>query len=198
MTLEIAEACTHPNVLPPWYALTVKPQHERAVSEHLSAKALESYVPLYTSQRRWSDRVKTLELPLFRGYVFCRFHFEDRRKVLGIPSVVSIVGFGGIPCPVRQEEIDLIKTLLGSGLQVMPWPMLRVGHRVRVREGPLCDLEGILTSKKGIDRVVVNLHMFKRAVAVEIDRQFLQVITAAEEKLATPPPNEAGHEASVP
>ena len=188
----MAEARPNLDMLPPWYALTVKAQHERAVSEQLSVRTLESYLPLYTCRRRWSDRVKTLELPLFHGYVFCRFPFEERRKVLSIPSVVSIVGFGGMPCPVREEEIDLIKALVGCGLQIMPWPILRVGHRVRVREGPLCDLEGILTREKGIDRVVVNLDMFQRAVAVEIDRDFLQVISPAQQdKLATPPPREA-------
>ena len=187
----MAEACPNSDILPPWYALTVKPQHERAVSEQLSAKELESYLPLYTSRRRWSDRVKTLELPLFHGYVFCRFEVEDRRKVLSIPSVVSIVSFGGIPCPVREEEIELIKTLVGSGLEIMPWPVLRVGQRVRVCEGPLCDLEGILTREKGACRVVVNLDMFQRAVAVEIDRNFLRVIGALpEDRLATPPPRE--------
>jgi transcription termination/antitermination protein NusG len=188
----MAEARAHLDVLPPWYALTVKPQHERAVSEQLCAKTLESYLPLYTSRRRWSDRVKTLELPLFRGYVFCRFHFEDRLKILSIPGVVSIVGFGGIPCAVREEEIELIKTLVGSGLQIMPWPVMRVGDRVRVCEGPLCELEGILAREKGICRVVVNLEMFQRAVAVEIDRNFLQLVSAApDDKLASLPLPEA-------
>jgi transcription antitermination factor NusG len=192
MGLTMAEARPNSEILPPWYALTVKPQHERAVSEQLSAKELEAYLPLYTARRRWSDRVKTLTLPLFHGYVFCRFDFEDRRKVLSIPSVVSIVGFGGIPCPVREEEIDLIRTLIGSGLEIMPCPVLRVGQRVRVCEGPLCDLEGILTREKGAYRVVVNVDIFQRAVAVEIDRNFLRVIGAVpEDKLATLPPHEA-------
>lgn len=82
-----------------WYALTVRPQHEKAVADQLQAKALESYVPLYRARRRWSDRSKTIELPLFSRYTFCRFSFEQRLRVLQTPSVVSIVGFGGKPCP---------------------------------------------------------------------------------------------------
>ncbi|MBV9302330.1 MAG: UpxY family transcription antiterminator [Acidobacteriaceae bacterium] len=193
MGLAMAEACQNSTALPPWYALTVKPGHDRAVSEQLCAKSLESYLPLYTSHRRWSDRVKTLELPLFRGYVFCRFTFEDRRKVLSIPSVVSVVGFGGIPCPVGDEEIELIKSLVGSGLPIMPWPVLRVGQRVRVSEGPLCDLEGILIREKGAYRVVVNLDIFQRAVAVEIDRKFLLLIGNMRENKVAIRPRQASH-----
>ena len=76
-----------------WYALVVRPQHEKAVAASLVAKALDSYVPLYRDRRRWSDRVRILELPLFSRYVFCRCSFADRIKVLGTPSVMSMVSF---------------------------------------------------------------------------------------------------------
>jgi transcription antitermination factor NusG len=107
-----------------WFALTVKPQHERAVAEQLKVKSLEGYVPLYHSRRRWSDRTKLIELPLFPRYVFCRFQFEDRTKILSILSVTSIVGFGGMPCPVSEKEIATIKSLAGSGLPIAPSPAL--------------------------------------------------------------------------
>src|ERR1035441_3489792 len=69
-----------------WFALVVKPQHEKAVAEQLQAKALEHYLPLYRARRRWSDRMKAVDLPLFPRYVFCRFGFEERLKVLSTPS----------------------------------------------------------------------------------------------------------------
>jgi transcription antitermination factor NusG len=110
-----------------WYALTVKPQHEKAVADQLRAKSLESYLPLYRARRRWSDRTKTIDLPLFSRYVFCRFNFEARLKVLRISSVVSIVGFGGKPCPIPDHDIETIQAVVGSGLPVSPWPILRIG-----------------------------------------------------------------------
>ena len=165
----MAEACpVTPHMH--WFALTVKPRHEKAVAERLAARALESYAPLYRDRRRWSDRVRTVELPLFPRYVFCRFRFADRLKVLSMPSVQAVVGFGGEPAPVRDEEIDAIKTLLGSGLAVVPWPYLRVGQRVRICEGPLSGLEGILAREKSAYRVVINVELLQRGVAVEIDR----------------------------
>jgi transcription termination/antitermination protein NusG len=159
-----------------WFALTVKPQHERAVGEQLASYSLEAYVPLYRSRRRWSDRVKTIELPLFPRYVFSRFAFENRLKVIGIPSVVSIVGFGGTPSPISQEEIDLVKLLAGQNLPISPWPVLRVGERVRVREGPLVGVEGILVREKAAYRVVVNIEMLHRAIAVELERDLLEPV----------------------
>lgn len=160
-----------------WYALTVKPQHEKSVAEQLSAKSVEAYLPLCLLRRRWSDRLKTVQLPLFPRYVFCRFQFEDRLKVLRIPSVTSIVGFGGTPCPIPENEIDTIKRLVDCGLQIMPWPFLRIGHRVRIREGPLCGLEGMLAREKAAYRVVINVEMLQRAVAVEVERELLEATT---------------------
>jgi transcription antitermination factor NusG len=157
-----------------WYALTVKPQHEKAVAEQLEAKALESYVPLYRARRRWSDRTKVVELPLFSRYVFCRFGFEERLKVLQISSVNQIVGFGGHPCPIDDRVIHDLKTVVGSGLPCNPWPFIRAGQRVRICEGPLEGTEGILVREKSRYRVVVNVEILNRAVAVEVERDLVR------------------------
>ncbi|MGA2038122.1 MAG: UpxY family transcription antiterminator [Bryobacteraceae bacterium] len=163
-----------------WFALTVKPRHEKAVAEHLMARSIESYSPVYRERRRWSDRIRTVELPLFPRYVFCRFSFAERLKVISMPSVQSVVGFGGEPTPVEDREIDAVKTLVGSGLEVAPWHYLRVGQRVRICQGPLSGLEGILTREKSGYRVVINVELLQRAVAVEIDRNFVGTIDGAQ------------------
>lgn len=169
----MAEA--HPHSPADWFALTTRTQHERAVAEQLAAHSLEAYIPLYRTRRRWSDRIKIIELPLFPQYVFSRFTPESRLKVMGIPSVVSIVGFGGKPSPINEEEIDTLKRLAAQA-QVMPWPFLRVGERVRVCDGPLSGVEGILVREKAAYRVVVNVEMLQRAVAVEIERDLLEPV----------------------
>src|SRR5690242_8121340 len=115
----MAEACLKPEAA--WFALTVKAQHEKAVEAYLRANALEGYAPRYRAQRRWSDRIKTVERPLFPGYVFCRFSFMERLKVLGAPGVGSIVGFGGVPAIVQESEINAMKAAIASGLPIAPW-----------------------------------------------------------------------------
>jgi transcription antitermination factor NusG len=157
-----------------WFALTVKPQHEKSVAEQLAAKALDSYLPLYRAKRRWSDRVKVIELPLFSRYVFCQFGFEDRFKVLQITSVNKIVGFGGQPCPVDDQVIRDLKAVVGSGLPCRPWPFIRIGQRVSICEGPLAGTEGILVREKSGYRVVINVELLNRGVAVEVERDLVR------------------------
>lgn len=162
-----------------WFALTVKSQHEKAVAECLRYRDIEDYLPLYTVRRQWSDRVQSVELPLFPGYVFCRFDYRRRLPVLTTPGVHSIVGFGGEPVPVSESEIGGIKAVLASGLPAQPWPFIRIGQRVRIERGSLAGLEGILLREKDSFRVVVSVELLRRSVAVEIDRSVLCAVHGA-------------------
>lgn len=162
--------------IPQWYALTVKPNHERSAAEALQWKGWETFLPTYRCRRRWSDRIKQLELPLFAGYVFCRFAALEKARILATPSVVSVVGFAGRPAAVPDEEIEAVRRMTGSGLQVGPWPFLRVGQRVRIAAGPLCGLEGILLQLKDAWRVVVSVELLQRSVAAEVERDMVEGI----------------------
>ena len=166
-------------LLPQWYAVRCRSKCEGVASSMLQAKGYQQFLPLVRSRRRWSDRTKTVELPLFSRYVFCRFNFEARLKVLQVSSIVSIVGFGGKPCPIPDHEIQTIQAVVGSGLPVSPWPFLRIGQRVRVTEGALEGLEGILARKKSGYRVIVNMEMLNRAVAVEIEQDLVRAVAGA-------------------
>ena len=157
----------------PWFALTVKPQHEKTVAEQLRFKELESYLPLYCSRRRWSDRVKTIQLPLFSQYVFSQFDLGERVRVLQTAGVLSIVSFGGAPCPVETGQLEDLRAIVGSGLPYSPWPFLHAGQRVRICGGPLKGVEGILAREKSEHRVVVNMELLQRAVAVEVARDLV-------------------------
>jgi len=170
---------------PLWYALTVKPRHERTAAQALEVKGMESFLPMYRSRRRWSDRVQELELPLFAGYLFCRFRGAERARVLVTPGVTSVVGFGNKPAPVAEGEIDAIRTLVASGLPMGPWPFLRVGEKVRIEAGPLSGVEGVLTQVKDSWRVVVSVELLQRSVAAEVDRDVLALVTRGSPTPAT-------------
>lgn len=159
-----------------WFALTVKPNHEKTVASVLRSRALEEFLPLYRVRNRWSDRVKELQVPLFPSYVFCRFTFAQRMRVLTIPSVTCIVGFGGEPAPIPDGEIDAVQKLVASRLPLGPWPFLKVGQRVRIDHGALRDVEGILLQIKDSYRVVVSIEMLQRSVAVTIDRDMISSV----------------------
>jgi transcription antitermination factor NusG len=155
--------------LHPWFALTVRHQHERQIERLLRFKGWETLAPVYRTRRTWSDRTKVIEAPLFAGYVFCRFPLWERNRVTNTPGVAKIVGFGGAPTPVEDREIEEIRRVAASGLALRPWPYLKAGDRVRVERGPLRGLEGTLLRDKDGIRLVVGVELLQRSVAVELD-----------------------------
>ena len=156
-----------------WFALQVKPRHEKSVSLALERKGYEEFLPLYTAKHRWSDRYKEVEQPLFAGYTFCYFDPERRLPILQTAGVKGILGFGNGPIAVNEQEIEAIQAIVQSGLSTVPYPDIEVGETVRLKDGPLCGLEGVLKQYRDSDRLVVSVTLLKRSVAVEIDRAWV-------------------------
>jgi transcription antitermination factor NusG len=161
-----------------WYALHVKPRFEKCVSGQLSVKGYETFLPSYISKRNWSDRVKELSLPLFPGYVFCRFDVHARLPILVTPGVVAIVGVGKTPSAIEESEILAVQQVIGSGLRAQRWPYLNHGEMVRVEAGPLEGLTGIVVRMKGCDQLVVSISLLMRSVSVEIDRRSVKPLVS--------------------
>ena len=159
-----------------WYALHVKPRFEKYVTSQLSGKGYDTFLPSYTSKRKWSDRVKALELPLFPGYVFCRFDVKTRLPILVTPGVITVVGVGKSPTPVEDAEISAIQQVIKSGVPAQRWLYLNCGETVRVEAGPLEGLTGIVVRMKGSDLLVVSVSLLMRSVSVEIDKDSVKPI----------------------
>lgn len=161
-------------VLPQWIALMVKPQSEQVVQRYLTEFGVEAYVPLHRVRRRWSDRIKTLDVALFPRYVFCRSAFENRFTVLRAPGMQAIVSFGGVPARIPDSEIEAIKRLIASNAPLGPWPYLSVGTAAKICAGPLAGLEGIVVREKSGCRMVVSVDALQRSVAVEVEESLLE------------------------
>jgi transcription antitermination factor NusG len=155
----------------PWYAVHVASNHEKAVHNALAVRGYEAFLPLYRSRRRWSDRCRDLDLPLFTGYVFCRLDVSRRLPVLLIPGVAHIVGLGKMPVPLDEHEMADIRTVVESGLLMQPWPFLKVGQRVAIQEGPLRSVSGVLTEINGAEQLVVSITLLQRSIAVSLPRR---------------------------
>jgi transcription antitermination factor NusG len=167
----------------PWFALQVWSRRESLVATQLRGQGYECFLPLTKSIRRWSDRMKEVELPLFPGYLFCRFDLHNRGPLLMTPGIRQIVGVGRTPMSVEESEVEAIRQALASGLPSQPWPYLQIGERVRVSHGSLKDLEGILVNFKGSNRVVLSVTLLQRSVAMEVD---LSWVTPLDEAKAAP------------
>jgi transcription antitermination factor NusG len=161
---------------PHWYAAYTSANHEKRVAKQLEERALEHFLPLYQSVRRWKDRRVRLDLPLFPGYVFVRLVLRDRLMILQIPGVAKLVGFNGTPTALPEGEIESLRTSLAEGLRAEPHRFLTVGRRVRVKNGPLGGMLGILVKRKNRARLVVSVQLIQRAMAVEIDEADLEAM----------------------
>lgn len=157
----------------PWFALRVRSQCEKAVAHALRERDYEEFLPMYSSRRRWSDRWKLMQVPLFAGYLFCRFDPSHRAKILATPSVMHIAGIGRSPLAVDVEEIEAIRQAVQSGQCLEPWNRLQVGNRVRIEEGPLRGLHGVLLRFKGTTHLIVNVQLLRRGVAVEVKEEWV-------------------------
>jgi transcription antitermination factor NusG len=178
----------------PWFAILAKTGRERNATLLLENAGYECYLPVSKFTRRWSDRAKEVEVPLFPGYLFCRMNPHNRLPVLMTPGVIQIVGVGKTPIPVEEEEISAIQRAGKSGLPTMPWPYLEVGHVVTIEEGPLCGLTGIVLKIKSGVKLVLSVSLLQRSVAVEIDRTWI----SGARGVAKPSPMELPADRSVP
>lgn len=141
---------------------------------HLRERGLEEFTPSYRVERQWSDRIKTIDQPLFPGYVFCRLNLNDRMPVLTVPGVVGLVGIGKQPISIAETEVERVRTMVRSGIAVSPWPFLKEGDPVLIERGPLAGLEGILQRLKGKFRIVVSVSLLQRSVSAEIDTSWVR------------------------
>ncbi len=149
-----------------WYAAYTSANHEKRVAEQLGVRAVEHFLPTYSSVRRWKDRQVTLQLPLFPGCL----------RVQQVPGVARLVGFDGTPAALPEEEIEALRTGLVSGVRAEPHPYMTAGRRVRITAGPLAGNEGILVRRKGNLRVVLSIDLIQRSILVQIDAASLEPV----------------------
>ena len=160
---------------PRWYAAYTSPRHEKRVDQHLEKKEIEHYLPLYRTQRKWSDGSKvTLDLPLFPGYIFVCILREQRVRVLEVPGVLAVVsGTGGEPASLPTSDIEALRSGL-SQRNAQPHPLLKVGQRARIRSGAFAGMEGVVVRMKYSFRVVLTLESIMQSFAVEVDGEELE------------------------
>jgi transcription antitermination factor NusG len=151
-----------------WYALKVRTGGELSAVTVLQSRGFDPYCPTHTERRRYSDRMKAVEAPLFPGYVFCEFDVQKKLPIVSSPGVEYIVGAGGAPIPIPEEELRSIRRVVDAGACAAPY--FARGQRVRVTRGPLEGIEGILVRDPNGDRLVVSIELLNQSASLHIDR----------------------------
>jgi transcription antitermination factor NusG len=167
-----------PQAVPPvekeseqWYGLQTRPRHEKIVAHRLAERGVTAYLPLITEVHRWSDRKKSVQLPLFGCYVFAKFipNRVERLRVLRVDGVFGLVGACGEGTPIPDAQIDAVRSLVETRLPWSSHPFLKIGQRVRIKSGALDGMEGILVSRNGDRTLVISVEAIQRSLAVRVE-----------------------------
>ena len=153
-----------------WYAVHTRSRHEKQVDLFLSERGVETFLPLVHTLSRRRDRKKYVDIPLFPGYLFV---FTEKERLLFdvkyTRGVTRIIGTDlDAPTPIPDKQIQDIKAIMETEVQLDPFPYLKKGRMVRVKSGPLKGLEGILVERKGHYKLVIQIDLLQKGAAAEV------------------------------
>jgi len=154
-----------------WFALRTRPRHEKMVAQQLETGGLEAFLPLCAQVRSWSDRRKIVELPLFPGYLFVRTSqiVQERVRVFRARGVLGFVGPNNQATPIPAQQIEAVRSLTQSQADIRPHPYLNIGQRVRIQNGALQGLEGILIRVANDQSLIVSVDLIQRSVVIRLE-----------------------------
>jgi transcription antitermination factor NusG len=159
----------------PWQVLHVRSNFEKRVAQHLTARSVEHYLPLYQERVKWTDRTVVTERPLFSGYVFARFRPEARIAAISSPGVVRSLGDdeGNL---VSCGELDKIRQGLAGGLLLRPHSNVSVGARARIRAGIFEGVEGVVTELRQQCKVIIALSAVRQCFSLEVELADIEIL----------------------
>lgn len=159
-----------------WFALSVRARHEKVVSQLLSYKGFETFLPLFTRRHQYARRVREFQLPLFPGYLFCRLDPAARLPILITPGVLRLVGAGGVPIPVDSLEVEALQKAVQAQVPMVPHPYWKTGQIGRITSGALAGVEGIVVSSNPKARLILSVTLLQRSVLLEIDSERVSLV----------------------
>ena len=159
-----------------WIAVYTKPRHEKTVENELLKKGFEVYLPILKQRRKWSDRKKWVELPLFRSYIFVKTEIKNSLFVLQTMGVVKVIKFGGEIAVIQNDSIQAIKLMIEGGYMPEAIDYFVKGETVEVKSGPLKGLIGEVIRVDNSDRLLVRVDAIQHSISVQIDRGYLKSV----------------------
>jgi len=150
-----------------WHVIYTKSRSEKLVAEKLSQLGIEVYCPVLKLKKKWSDRYKLVEEPLFRSYCFVRIAPIDRERVFAVPAVVRYVFHCAKPAIIRDKEMDQLKSwLMDYEHESIEVRGLRINDQIVLRSGALMDKEALVLEQKGNYAI---LYLKDMGVQVKVD-----------------------------
>jgi transcription antitermination factor NusG len=153
-----------------WYAVWSRSRHEKMVASALTNVGVTTFLPLVSEMHRWSDRRKSVDVPLFPGYVFVQIpnSAEAQLQVLKTSGVVQFVGNRQGAVPIQDKEINDVRAVLERRVSFSPYPFLQLGQRVRICGGALDGIEGVLIGRDSASKLVISIELIQRSLALAV------------------------------
>ncbi|WP_339735028.1 UpxY family transcription antiterminator [uncultured Sunxiuqinia sp.] len=165
-----------------WHAVYVKSRAEKKSLGELIRRGIEAYLPLQVSKRQWSDRVKIVEEPLLRGYLFVRVSYREYVEVLKVSGVMAFISFGNEPAKIPEKQINDLKLFIekvNSAVHVTNENIAK-GQKVRVVAGALAGIEGEISEVRGKKRIVLRFDKLGCSIFADVSTQFIEKVEPIE------------------
>ncbi|NQU28036.1 MAG: UpxY family transcription antiterminator [Candidatus Marinimicrobia bacterium] len=153
-----------------------KSRHEKTAYDQLAQKNIEAYLPLIRTKRRWSDRTKWVDIPLFRSYLFVKIELKNHLYVLQTIGVHHVIKFNQEVAIISDEQIQSIKLMIEGGYDPQSVDYFVVGDEAEIAAGPMKGIRGIVSRIAGEDKFVLKIDAIQHAISVHIERGFLKAI----------------------
>lgn len=158
-----------------WYALHTRSRHEKFINDQLAHRGIESFLPIRRLKRRWSDRTKIIDEPLFKGYIFVKTNLQNKRDVLSVKGAVKFVSAGSQPIALPEKDILSIKTIVEQEIELDRYPYLNEGDRVYIKKGPLKGIEGYIIRKSPKNcQLVISIDAIMQSASIKVDASMVE------------------------
>ncbi len=162
-----------------WLAFYTKPRHEFKAETQIAAYNIEVFLPKITVLKKWSDRKKKVTEPLFKSYIFAKCNEKERMQILQLKSIVTNVHFEGKPAHVPDWEIESLRKMLDSKLEIKVTDELRKGATVKITDGPLAGVHGIVKdAENGKKEISITIEMLNRTVTATVPVNQIEILKA--------------------
>lgn len=161
-----------------WFALYTRSRSEKLVYSRLLEKGIEAFLPMRKTIRQWSDRKKSVLVPLFNSYVFVCISDKEHLSALQAEGVVRFVTFEGKSVAIPPQQIEAIKAYLDEGAPEYEEleAALETGINIEITRGPMMGLNGILLTFQGKHRVKVEIDCVGQGLIIDVPRTSLKRI----------------------
>ncbi len=160
-----------------WYLLYTKPRSEKKVNVELELMGYETFLPLHKTLKQWSDRKKWVEVPLFNSYLFIKTNVSKHFNIVNTNGIVRFVNFEKKPVIVQDFEINFIKKMLNSNLELeVVLDVLQKGTEIEIIAGPMIGTKGYIVEYRSKKHVMINIESIQQNVVLNVPINMLKAL----------------------